>query len=48
LLSQTVPDYAERTFYISGSSPMVDAAKEHLGQLGVKNPQIKTDHFTGY
>ena len=48
LLERLIPDYTERTFYISGSSPMVDTTKSYLKQLGVKRSHIKTDHFSGY
>jgi ferredoxin-NADP reductase len=48
LLSQYVPDFAERTFYISGPNLLVDATKGYLHQLGVRRTQIRTDHFSGY
>ncbi|HVV25957.1 MAG TPA: hypothetical protein VHC21_02915 [Candidatus Saccharimonadales bacterium] len=47
-LSQLVPDYAERLFYISGPNSMVDAHKHYLRQLGVYDHRIRTDHFSGY
>jgi len=47
-LRQLVPDYAERTFYISGPNAMVDAAKGHLYALHVPVQHIITDHFAGY
>lgn len=48
LLVKLVPDYAERTFYVSGPITMVDATKQHLRQIGVSARRIKTDHFAGY
>lgn len=48
LLAQLVPDYAERTFYVSGPSTMVDASKHYLRALGVHRRHVKTDHFSGY
>jgi ferredoxin-NADP reductase len=43
-----VPDYKERTFYLSGPSAMVDAYKELLLTLGVSNSSIITDYFPGF
>lgn len=48
MLLTIVPDFAERTFYISGPSAMVDASKGYLRDLRVPQAQIKTDHFSGY
>jgi ferredoxin-NADP reductase len=48
LLASSIPDYAERIFYISGPNTMVDVTKKHLIDLHVKRSDIKTDHFTGY
>ncbi|MDB5169083.1 MAG: hypothetical protein JWO41_439 [Candidatus Saccharibacteria bacterium] len=48
LISKLVPDYAERTFYISGPNNMVDGTKHHLHCLGVTGSKVKTDHFSGY
>jgi ferredoxin-NADP reductase len=47
-LSQLLPDYAERTFYVSGPNAMVDGTKQYLHQLKVPTTRIKTDHFSGY
>lgn len=43
-----VPDYKERTFYLSGPSAMVDAYKELLLKLGVSHTSIVTDYFPGF
>lgn len=48
LIGATIPDFAERRFYISGPNAMVDASKKHLQALGVKRHLIATDHFSGY
>jgi len=43
-----VPDYRERTFYISGPRGMVDAFKKTLTGMGVSRFKIKTDFFPGF
>lgn len=48
LLAQLIPDYRERTFFISGPNVMVDATKGYLQSLGVGSRRIVTDHFSGY
>ena len=48
LIEQAVPDYMERTFYISGTHSMVEAMQENLLGLGVARRNIKTDFFPGY
>jgi ferredoxin-NADP reductase/Na+-translocating ferredoxin:NAD+ oxidoreductase RnfD subunit len=47
-IRRTIPDYAERLFYISGTHAMVEAMQEALGELGVSTEDIKTDFFPGY
>jgi ferredoxin-NADP reductase len=48
VIQQTIPDYQERIFYVSGTHSMVEAARETLRQLGVNRSNIKTDFFPGY
>ncbi len=48
LLRRLIPDYSERTFYLSGSSSIVDTTKNYLKHMGVKHRQVKTDYFSGY
>jgi ferredoxin-NADP reductase/Na+-translocating ferredoxin:NAD+ oxidoreductase RnfD subunit len=48
LIAELVPDYTERTFYISGSDAIVDASEDYLLSLGVSKRHINTDHFSGY
>lgn len=43
-----VPDFKDRTFYISGPPPMVDAFCKTLSEMGLSSSQIKTDYFPGY
>ncbi len=43
-----VPDYAERMFYLSGPSGMVDAYKDLLTGMGVHRSHIVTDYFPGF
>ena len=47
LIHKEIPDYAERTFYISGPPAMVDANKKTLRSLGVSRFNIVTDYFPG-
>ena len=48
LVASAVPDYAERTFYISGPQGMVASFKGMLRGLGVSRLRIKTDYFPGF
>ena len=48
MIKQEVPDFAERTFYLSGPHVMVDAYKEVLKQMGVHLRNIVIDYFPGY
>ena len=48
LVKAAVPDYLERTFYISGPQPMVKAMRDTLTGLGVHRTHIKTDFFPGF
>lgn len=47
-IEKLIPDFDERTFYISGPNTMVDGSKQYLRLLGVPRSHIKTDHFSGY
>ncbi len=47
-IRKEIPDYKERTFYISGPPSMVDAHKKTLRALGVSRLKIKTDYFPGF
>lgn len=48
LVTSLLPDYKDRTFYISGPQPMVKGVKEMLQELGVAKHHIKVDYFFGY
>lgn len=47
-IRESVPDYADSTFYISGPQGMVRAFKTMLVGMGVSRRQIKTDYFPGF
>jgi ferredoxin-NADP reductase len=47
LIRTEIPDYADRTFYLSGPRSMVVAFERQLSQLGVPRHHIKTDFFPG-
>ncbi|MGB3328053.1 MAG: hypothetical protein WBA46_03810 [Thermomicrobiales bacterium] len=47
LIAAQVPDYRERTFYISGSGAMVQSVQMALHSLGVPANRIRTDDFSG-
>lgn len=46
-LPQLVPDYRERTFYLSGPPELVRGYERTLRELGVARHQIKQDRFAG-
>jgi glycine betaine catabolism B len=48
MIEKVVTDYSERVFYTSGPSPMVDAMKAVLKEMGIPETQIKQEYFTGY
>ncbi len=47
MIKAEVPDYQERTFYLSGSQPMVQAAETALRKLNVRRTRVRTDYFDG-
>ena len=47
MIQHTVPDYQERTFYVSGPPEMVRAYEQVLKNMNVKSNQIKKDFFPG-
>ncbi len=47
-IKKEVPDYLERSFYISGTHGMVVAFEKILRDLGVSQNKIKKDFFPGY
>ncbi len=48
MLKMEIPDYMERTFYISGPHSMVSAMEKCLREIGVKRSKIKIDFFPGF
>lgn len=48
LVREAIPDFRERTFYISGSQAMVQSVRSELLALGVHRLRIKTDFFPGF
>ncbi len=47
-ITNYVPDFKDRLFYVSGPHAMVQATVSTLKTMGVTSGNIKTDHFTGY
>lgn len=48
MIEKEVPDYKERTFYISGPHAMVTAFETVLSSIGVSKSKIKIDFFPGF
>lgn len=48
LIRAEIPDYRERTFYISGSHGMVESFRKTLREMGVPRWRIKIDFFPGF
>ncbi len=47
-LIRTIPDFRERTFYISGPQVMVTNLQTTLRKLGIPRSRIKVDFFPGF
>ncbi len=47
MIQEAIPDYMERTFYLSGTNSMVNGVEKVLKELGVPSKQIKKDFFPG-
>ncbi|CAN5225818.1 hypothetical protein BH09PAT2_BH09PAT2_01280 [soil metagenome] len=47
MIASEVPDFKDRTYYLSGPHSMVTAYEKVLQEMGVKNEQIKKDFFPG-
>jgi ferredoxin-NADP reductase len=47
MLLQVIPDFGERTFYLSGPPDLVRGYEQTLRELGVSGRQIKKDLFAG-
>jgi ferredoxin-NADP reductase/Na+-translocating ferredoxin:NAD+ oxidoreductase RnfD subunit len=48
IIVQEIPDYKDRTFYISGPHSMVDAFEVTLREMGIPRRKIKVDFFPGF
>jgi ferredoxin-NADP reductase/Na+-translocating ferredoxin:NAD+ oxidoreductase RnfD subunit len=48
MIAKTVPDYRERTFYLSGPRALVVGFEEVLRNIGIPRSRIKTDFFPGF
>jgi glycine betaine catabolism B len=48
MIAKTVPDYRERTFYLSGPRSLVVGFEEILRNIGIPKSRIKTDFFPGF
>jgi ferredoxin-NADP reductase len=48
LIKQEIPDWRERTFYISGTHAMTSGTKDLLVHMGVPRTKIKVDFFPGF
>jgi ferredoxin-NADP reductase len=48
MIKRQVPDYAERTFYVSGPQAMVTATEALLRKMGIPGSRIKKDFFPGF
>jgi ferredoxin-NADP reductase len=48
LLRAAIPDFRERTFYVSGPQAMVKALRATLRGMGVRRSRIKVDFFPGF
>lgn len=48
ILTENVPDYKIRTYYLSGPNAMVENYRKLLNGVGIKPHQIVTDYFPGF
>ena len=47
-IRRTIPDYRDRTFYLSGTHAMTNTFEKVLRDMGVPRARIKTDFFPGF
>jgi ferredoxin-NADP reductase len=48
VIAEEVPDFAERTFYLSGPQALIENYQSMLRHMGVHRMSIETDYFSGY
>lgn len=47
-IQRQIPDFKNRTFYISGPSPMVKSYEGLLSSMGIQGNRVIVDYFPGY
>jgi glycine betaine catabolism B len=47
-ISEEIPDWKERYFYLSGPHIMISAFEQILKNIGVRSNSIKIDFFPGF
>lgn len=47
-INKKIPDYMQKTFYVSGPEPMVEAMEQMLYKMGLKEERVVRDYFPGY
>ncbi len=48
MITQEIPDYKDRIFFLSGPHVMIDAYDQTLRSMGISEKQIKKDFFPGF
>lgn len=48
MIKSKVPDYMDRTYYLSGPRGMVTSFDKTLREMGIDEVQIKKDFFPGF
>jgi ferredoxin-NADP reductase len=48
MIKRQIPDFKNRTFYLSGPQLMVKRFRKILLDMGLSKNKIKTDFFPGY
>lgn len=48
MITEEVPDFMERVFYLSGPRSMITSYKDTLKRIGIPEKQIKEDFFPGF
>jgi ferredoxin-NADP reductase len=48
LIKNTIADYTEKIYYISGPVKMVKAIEDMLASIGLTEDKVKQDYFPGY
>lgn len=47
-ITELIPDFSRKVFYVSGPEPMVDSLGESLKIMGLPEENLKQDWFPGY